>query len=159
MKLISMTDYVLEQDLKMPVGRTVGQMVKYGLFLKQSLEIWMFVPCKLVDGVWVILEEPVIVGYAGSEEMLYDAQKMRLEEYQQAKERVLFEGFEFQEYRNYPTVSNGRLKFIFDEYGCWLEAYDNCEGQRINNIERLTQLNLSEEHLQLTPTAIKQIGI
>lgn len=27
-------------------------------FGKQQLEKWMFVPSKLVDGVWVVLEEP-----------------------------------------------------------------------------------------------------
>jgi len=156
MKLISMTDFVIEKEFG--YGNEVissEQFTKlicnYVNFLKQPLEIWMFVPCKLVNGVWVVLVEKPLSPKT-------DENWNKWIEYQQAKDRVLFKGFTFQEYRNCPTVKNGKLTFIFDEHGCWLEAYDSCDGQRIDNIERLTQLNLSEEHLQLTRTAIKIIG-
>ena len=32
---------------------------RYVAFIKQKMELWMFVPCKKVDGKWVILERPV----------------------------------------------------------------------------------------------------
>jgi len=49
-------------------------------FGKQPLEPWQFVPCKLVDGVWAVLEEkkPFQDNY---------------HEFVEAKERCLFEGF------------------------------------------------------------------
>ena len=86
-KLIPLIDYVLEQDLPQPIGRTAGQMVKYGLFLRQKLELWMFVPCKLVDDVWIILEEPV---YTEPSNMYYNNSYVK--EYKEAKDRCLFEG-------------------------------------------------------------------
>lgn len=89
-KLIPLIDYILEQDLPQPIGRTAGQMVKYGLFLKQILELWMFVPCKLVDGVWVVLEEPV---YTEPSNSYYNADYVK--EYQKTKERCLFKDVEY----------------------------------------------------------------
>ena len=81
-KLIPLVDYILEQDLLQPTGRTAGQMVKYALFLKQKLEIWMFVPCKLVDGIWVVLEEK-----KPFQDHYY--------EWEEAKERCLFEDIKY----------------------------------------------------------------
>lgn len=65
MELISMTDFVLEQK---------GDNLKYAQFLKQPLNLGMFVPC--VDN------EVFNYSKHGNEN-----------EYQQAKERVLFEGY------------------------------------------------------------------
>lgn len=95
-KLIPLIDYVLEQDLPQPIRRAAGQMVKYGLFLKQKLELWMFVPCKFVDGVWIVLEEPEN----------YDCKKKcpfkndfktccKSAEFNKAKSKVLFEDVEY----------------------------------------------------------------
>jgi len=72
-------------------------------FLLQKLEIWMFIPVKLVDGVWVVLEEPEreyydsMIGWNCPEdaENYYE----KLKEYQEAKERVLFEGLREQKER------------------------------------------------------------
>ena len=89
-KLIPLIDYVLEQDLPQPIGRTAGQMVKYGLFLKQKLELWMFAPCKLVEGVWVVLKEPLKRNYSN-----VNINNSYHKEYQEAKDRVLFEGVEY----------------------------------------------------------------
>ena len=65
MKLISMTDYLPENP--------------YSKFLKQPLELWMFVPC---DDNGNVLKEPII------------NDSIKIWTYQQAKERCLFEGFE-----------------------------------------------------------------
>jgi len=108
-------------------------------FLKQPLEIWMFVPCELIEGVWVVLEEPEFPKaenrgiYDGLSE-LYD---YRLKEYQQAKERVLFEGFVLRK--------NGWLTFG------GLDFY-NLNNNKVYTIENIVDLKP-----ELTPTAIKQI--
>lgn len=66
-------------------------------FGKQPLEIWQFVPCKLVDGVWFFLEEPQIF------------KELRMKEFQQAKERCLFEGIEYIESKKEGTYSFFRI--------------------------------------------------
>lgn len=61
----------------------------YSKFLKQPLELWMFVPCELVDGVWEVLEEP---------DCNLDIRMDELKKYRQAKERCLFvwqKGFDY----------------------------------------------------------------
>ena len=86
-----MVDFVLEQHETetldtsqiMWYDKEVEKLCKirnYANFLKKPLEIWQFVPCKLVDGVWVVLEKkkPFQDNYY---------------EYQEAKSRCLFEGF------------------------------------------------------------------
>lgn len=70
MKLISMTDFVLEQR---------GDNLKYAQFLKQSLNLGMFVPCDLEGNV---LQDPGLIP------------SYELQEYRKYKERVLFEGTE-----------------------------------------------------------------
>jgi hypothetical protein len=84
-KLIPMTDFVLEQGKKPNNSdfreRFVVKTLNYANFLKQNLNVSMFAPVKLVDGVWVILEEPRI-------------DISDIHEYQSAQSNVLFEGFE-----------------------------------------------------------------
>lgn len=73
-RLMGMTDLVikLENQLKrcidegMPFTdlQALKQKIQDAIFnhanfLKQPLNIGMFVPAKLVDGVWVVLEEPI----------------------------------------------------------------------------------------------------
>src|SRR5665648_159369 len=82
MKLISMTDFVLEQYLTIASDNIYLSMINcnnYAKFLKQSLELWMFIPCD-EDG--NVLEEPIET-IGGVE--LYTKR------YQQAKERCLFD--------------------------------------------------------------------
>lgn len=91
-KLTSMVDFVLECTKKSPlepyeqVNETfINKVINYANFLKQPLEIWMFVPCKLVGDVWVVLEEPV---YTNPSNKFYN--EVYVKEYQQAKERCFF---------------------------------------------------------------------
>lgn len=110
--------------------------VKFG---KQPLEIWQFIPCKLVDGVWILLETP-----DKKEEWFRDTYDngwwgdfiKYKNEYQQAKDRCLFEGdFDICSKRNLIRFNN---------------IMQPLEG--LGNIENLVKYNL-----QLTKTAIKQI--
>jgi len=69
------------------------------------------------------------------------ANEKRIENYQQAKERCLFEGFEFEKQKDYYIITlNGN--------GLWV-SWNNSK-----KIEDLIEFNL-----QLTQTAIKQIGL
>ena len=86
--LISMTDYVLEtansKDLMETPLQKLNKHFTYANFLKQPLELWMFVPCD-EDG--NVLEEP-------EPTVMWTP---RIQHYQQAKERCLFKNFEFVE--------------------------------------------------------------
>jgi len=108
------------------------QRVEFG---KQPLEIWQFVPCKLVDGVWVVLEEP----HRNEQDTWLWA------EYKQAKERCLFEGFK--------KVVRNDVNLILHSGFCLIEYnlghfgfYD--KSKSIKTIEDLVKYNL-----ELTPTA------
>lgn len=87
MKLISMTDFVLEQyELSRNPTHFEENAFNYAQFLKQPLELWMFVPCD-EDG--NVLEEPSLL-----DERYY----LLLMAYEQAKERCLFEKSEYSEF-------------------------------------------------------------
>jgi hypothetical protein len=105
--------------------------LKYIEFLRSPLEIWMFVACKFVKGKWVILEEPNRSTHTDKE----------CKEYKKAKERCLFEGFEYvtelQAVRN-----NDKQSIIFHSLmSCQTIEYYSNRG------------------ILLTQTAIEQIGV
>lgn len=87
-KLIPMVDFVLEAH-EACVSSTFDN-YRYAKFLKQPINIGMFIPCD-EDG--NVLEEPDSVGVGN--QFYYER---ALDQYQQAKERVLFEGFEIDEF-------------------------------------------------------------
>ena len=93
-KLISMTDFVL---LDKYAGSPINMNKQYANLLKQTLKLGMFVPC---DEKGNVLEEPT------PEDILYDDNIYG--QYQQAKARVLFEGFK---YVNNRHVYNGFITF------------------------------------------------
>jgi len=122
----------------------------YDDFIKQKLTIWMFVPCKLVDGVWVVLEEPLQQNYvfedhpelAGNPKE-YDLELFEndIKEYQEAKDRVLFANFKYDKMGF--AYSTTQSECVFDE-----------EYMESKTIEDLVKYNL-----ELTPTAKKLIGL
>jgi len=137
-KLISMVDFVISQwsiDLT-PIQRERIQ--KYANFLKQALKLGMFVPCDEND---VPLVEPEMDmfftattdGMAIYENAVYD--------YQQAKDRVLFEGFE---------IHSG---YLYKESVCLFQISE-C---KLYTIEHL--LSFEELDLTLTASAIKQFEL
>ncbi|WP_445720432.1 hypothetical protein [Flavobacterium sp.] len=90
MKLISMTDFVLDKYKNAPledydqVNETfINSVIKYAEFLKQPLKLEMFVPCD-EDG--NILEEP-----DQEFELTFWDYSTKMSKYEQAKEKVLFE--------------------------------------------------------------------
>jgi hypothetical protein len=146
MKLLSMTDFVLECRLKMEnnaqnhvIFSTSGNLSKifnYASFLKQPLKLEMFIPCD-EDG--NVLEEPNIDNSpfcsVNGENYDYDVLK-----YQQAKENVLFEDFEIE------TNREGE-KVIVGDYTCL----------KIKDLGNFTIEDLVKYvYIKLTESAIKQ---
>lgn len=95
MKLISMTDFVQEQISKISKQDTSGYLhqilSEYANFLKQDLTLGMFVPC---DEEGNVLEEKDFY-QKGVNRDEHTSYMKALKQYQQAKERVLFEGYEY----------------------------------------------------------------
>lgn len=91
-KLISMTDFVLEQNKKLKNATDAYdqycKIVNYANFLKQPLKIEMFVP-RDADG--NVLEEKSIFNTT-DEDYIFDSESF--DKYQQAKDEVLFEYYE-----------------------------------------------------------------
>ena len=99
MKLISMTDFVLEQNDYLTCDEAspnfVKKVVNYACFLKQPLKLEMFVPC---DDNGNVLED--IIGHG----MIHNYSE-KVKQYEQAKDKVLFDGFDI--------YSNGDLHNAF----------------------------------------------
>lgn len=135
MKLISMTAFVLEQEPKLDESYKVAEnaiesIFKYANFLKKPLTLGMFVP---TDEDGNVLEEP----REDDHSFYTHNNKSVQEEYSEAKERVLFEGFELSDDKLY-------LEGIF---------YLNINDYK--NIEDLMFFGA----IDLTPYALKQIGL
>jgi len=160
-KLISMTDFVLEQmknteTLKDNFVKTAA----YAKFLKKPLELWMFVA---LDEDGNVLEEPkekeieLSDGTCGYFTNIKDS-----EQYQQAKEKCLFEGFEITKdkykstEREFVYIPNTEIQvyrkliyhtgetdtFFFDYY------------EQFRTVEDIVKYDLT-----LSKTAQKQIGL
>ena len=159
MKLISMTDFVLE-NAKQPYveGTKYIDLVNYAKFLKQPLKLEMFVPCD-EDG--DILEVPT--NYENRLLNMMTEYNDEVYTYKQSKAKVLFEGFEVQYDNSYNTCliyeNNNEIKIqlqfrkiendvrlIINE-----DIIHDC-----NNIERL--VGLKNKPL-LTENAVKQIRL
>lgn len=147
MKLISMTDFVMQQNMHyankyIAIEKLQLNILNYAMFLKQPLTLGMFVPCDLDRNV---LEEDIqteVEWYLTAEEKQdYD---LKRDIYQEAKDSVLFEGFVIDGQNAFTaTVGNGRMNYDLKQ----VEAY------------ALTIENLVNDNLELTPTAQKQIGL
>jgi len=148
MKLISLREYVLRFDK--PIGfyadqfdyyegqsNAMSYVISYTKFLSQKLELWMFIPCKFVDGVWVCLEEPNHHGKS------IETMRELLKEYQEAKDRCIFTGFEInKEFPNLIMHKSGWGLSKIDLHLCTIETYSH-----------------NGYNLELTPTAQKLIGL
>jgi len=170
-KLISMTEFVINQ-WSVDLTKSQRERIKnYADFLSQKLSIDMLVPCKLVDGVWVIIEVPkdwknwedvyIANNKEGKTKNRYTSQlnaRRDCLEYQEAKERCLFEGFEIGVPNSpvtaiYPkTINNGKLHVYWynTNLNSWVKPTKS--SSELETIEDLVKYNL-----QLTASAQKQI--
>lgn len=145
MKLISMTDFVLEQGEKIKKEKygiesyynTMQVSINYANFLKQPLKLEMFVPCD-EDG--DILDEPEDYELRLPNMMTeYNDEVYR---YKQAKSKVLFEGFKI----------NGNYIYYGHFMVCLISEIE------LYTVESLLNHSIPEtEEVQLTESAIKQI--
>ena len=140
MKLITMTDFVLEQNYITTLDisqidfydkelSVLSKIRNYANFLKKPLKLEMFVTC---DDNGNVLED--IIGHG----MIHNYSE-KLKQYEQAKDKVLFDGFDI--------YSNGDLH----------NAFVTFESSRLEimNVENLiTDFQYS---FYLTPNAIKRI--
>lgn len=145
--LIGITDFVLEENrFKEDSDTAIFKTTNYTKFLKQPLELWMFIPCD-EDG--NVLEEPIET--IGGVEMY-------VKRYQQAKKRCLFEGWNYNiaKFSDNPFIelrdeNNNYLAYDVDDKNFQYaeELFTDSENK---NIEDIVKYNL-----QLTSTAQKQL--
>ena len=132
-----MTDFVLDkQRFKEDSDTAIFKITNYARFLKQPLKLEMFVPCN-EDG--NVLED--IIGNG-----MVDNYSEKVKQYQQAKERVLFEGF---------TYFKDKEEDSFLVRNSFFKIHDL---EFLNyTIEDL--LNSTLNNIKLTKSAIKQLGL
>jgi hypothetical protein len=133
MKLISMTDFVLEQEQPTYLEKEEFEDVFYKIhnyanFLKKPLEICMFVPCD------------------ENGDILRDGVNWNKKFYQKAQERVLFEGFEVKKNDRWTTFFY--KKEFFTSFTSFSYIFKN------KTIEDLIDFDVT-----LTLTALKQLGL
>ncbi len=132
--LISMVDFVLELDTKEHWAEDFKKCVNYANFLKQPLELWMFIACYLRNGSWIPYTKDTLLNNI----YLFN-------EWKQAKNNILFEGFE--------------LVSEFENQGCFSLSYNN--DKRIfsldDKIENLLEYKGIE--FKLTKPVIKQLEL
>jgi hypothetical protein len=134
--LISMTDFVLEYY-------GIYDPIFYATFLKQPLEKWMFFPCD-EDG--NVLEEPLKRDYNS-----VNINNSYYKKYQQAKERCLFEGLE------YNFFPNGTIRCYNSEKE--LSKMYSIVFNKNGIIENKTDIeSISKYPIQLTATAQKKLS-
>lgn len=144
MKLLSMTEFVLQENFKTHSRFFPETAIKYAEFLKQPLTLGMFVP---VDETGNILCKPTHYDEWISEYnkgIVHGYEQVIMGEYLEAKEKVLLEGFEFVE------SWNGNYHF---KHGDELIIIAK-RGETIES--RLLRLDFE---IELTESAIKQIGL
>lgn len=141
-KLISMVDYVLHESFGYGNEFTTAQdfidkVTNYANFLKQPLTLGQFVPCD-EDG--NVLEEP------NNDFRGHENYSKRLDIYNEAKSRVLFEGFEAHE-SNSKTRSIKMMDADFYIFWNFSDGFGWQKSKGINTIQDLVPYNLT-----LTPS-------
>ena len=156
-KLQSMTDFVLEQN-KDGLSHTRYSYQKcfnYAKFLKQPLQLGFFVPCDENNNV---LKEPSV------KDFLYHGKKLNhidfsaeTEQYQKAKERVLFEGFEVKSSK----IHEDREFIGWEIYNpsIFINIGNGWQKPEFPDFEIIEDLLSFSKEVELTDSAIKQIGL
>jgi len=141
MKLISCTEFVEKSRLNSGVSpfddeqnnidtSELYKIYRYANFLKQPLTLSMFVPC---DDEGNVLEEPKYWNKKYNDD-IPESELILCEEYRQAKERVIFEGFTLTGFNLYLNT------FLFGD---------------IRHLKDYTIENLIKYDLTITPNAVK----
>jgi hypothetical protein len=169
-KLIPMVDFVLAIDNVEPKAvnfasitdirnyqlQSYSKIVNYATFLKQPLKPGMFVPCHENDVPLVEPENYELWCKYGDFTQYGKSLTAICKPYKEAKERVLFEGFEYQVA---PFCDEPMLE-IFDKSDNYL-VYD-CEDKNFQDADELffeTIEDIVKYNLILTPNALKQFEL
>ncbi|WP_126654134.1 hypothetical protein [Chryseobacterium aureum] len=147
MKLIPLSDFVLEQEIRMSNPEIFKSKVyAYANFLKQPLTLGMFVPCD---------EDGNIIDNESRYPSLQEALNLKLDEdYAKAGEKVLFEGFTLSGVQ----IENKELRLsVYLDTFEFVEHHENgYRGGYIGEIvESLSNCSLQ---IELTPSALEAIG-
>ena len=147
--LIPMTDFVLSQNGYLT--DCFKRSHNYAKFLKQPLELWMFVPCD-DDGNVLKFDYPQNKAFVDVAQIEFEKQ------YQQAKERCLFEGFEFtksQKFSMENKIKNSVHWYTKERLYLTTKKADGYHAYyQLFTVEDLIQCDL-----YLTQTAINIIGL
>lgn len=143
-KLISMVNYILHKDrFKEDSNTAVFQITNYANFLSQSLRLEMFVPCNKEGNV---LKEPTNLEkmQASWADNPIDDVFYKVRDFNKAKEKVLFEGFNYiKELRN----SGGNYTHILkkDDFEIYIQwgGFHISGKKEIKTIEDLVPYNLT----------------
>lgn len=140
MKLISMVDFVLLQNKENRAAyKTLHIINIYANFLNQPLELGMFI-CE-------VPEPEIQGGYSNDGDFIGGYFDEWVKSYGEAKERVLFDGFEFvRELKNEINLDIKYYRFKFNG-----DFFNLTFGK---TIEDLVKYNLT-----LTPNVIKKLGL
>lgn len=167
MKLQNMTDFVLNIDEIVIQGEDqeynewslscLGKIENYAKFLKKPLTLGMFVPC---DENVNILFQPIHFNEWLSEYkngIIHEYEHHTMLKYLKAKERVLFEDIKLGNYGNKMFHLTGFNNSYVIINGVIYNDNQNSAPQKTEDaIEDLLNTN---SHIELTPSAIKQIGL
>ena len=145
--LIPMTDFVLEQtknfnavvydDLETASINLIERIENYANFQKQPLKLEMFVPC---DNDGNILEEPT--NYEKRLSNMMTEYNDEVYTYNQAKEKVLFEGFELKEIGSI-CAPNKLVIGEFDDFEKSVKFYYSMEKLAEYKVFQLSQTALN----------------
>ena len=146
MKLISMTDFVLEQNKLLKNAPDAYdqycKMVNYANFLKQPLKLEMFVPCDEDGNVLITPTEHNPIYWSN--------------EYKQALEKVLFEGFKV------IGIDEDIIEIELENDNLWLDFYKNSSIIFTDSYFVEFPIKIIEElifyNFKLTESAIKQFN-
>lgn len=150
-KLISMTDYVIKkvnENRPCDRGAILQEISDYAKFIKQPLTLGMFIPC---DDEGNVLNEM----YSEKENTKNKTFTQLSNEYQQAKERVIFEGFNFLGVLNdcyYEIELNNDFWVIFENDK--VKINDDGNEFFVYTIEDLIELEF-----KITETTAKKLGL
>lgn len=163
MKLIPMTDFVINESENKEVSKNFSgfsdivnnkklsydNILNYAKFLKQPLELWMFVPCG-EDGN-VLDAEPCSLGMFAKDNPFFDVYLESKNIWDKAKEKCLFEGFVITEEsfihdlpHFYIEIDGIKMMWNFNNKWVFYKGFKTIE-------------DLVKYDLQLTQKAIKKI--
>jgi len=159
MKLVSMVDYVIDLMASNSVDNWSkgGMILKYANFLSQPLKLEQFVPCK--DG--VPLENPIDDLHWWKTTTDKERSK-RCDEYQEAKTKVLFEGWKIKEGSNQPVFeldgySDVEIPWSFRRGELIQGSQDRAAYVVEKTIEDLYLYDYRRKYLTLTPKAQEKL--